>query len=215
MSRPRRILRFLLKAAATLMFVLGLTLLVAWPFTYAWGAYLRVTHMTTKPRYWKETQQSHVTNAHYRTTVIVRSGVVSIHQMIDVDRTHEHVEYTEERLAKGFSSSELGYELEPVPPPLYPAWRLDREYMMDLGVPISMKTTFYRLTVPVPALGVALISPALLWLALAWRRRRRTQYRLASGLCLHCGYSLQDLRGARGATGDACPECGAARPASA
>ena len=37
MPRPRRILRFLLKAAATLLFVLGLTLLVAWPVSHWWS----------------------------------------------------------------------------------------------------------------------------------------------------------------------------------
>lgn len=59
---------------------------------------------------------------------------------------------------------------------------------------------------PLPLTAAALLSPGLLWFIPYYRRRRRVQYRLASDLCLHCGYPW------RGSVGATCPECGAARP---
>ena len=208
MPRPRRILWSLLKAAATLLFVLGLTLLVAWPVSY-WSAF-----------YFEFNDED-------QTKWTPRDGDVSLP---GVSSTSFAVSlYSGRMWASGgtFSWSEESAT---------ESWRTadpSRDFTPDFhfalgdpggggtdwwfwqrveGAEVDIEGTSVTLGLPLPLPAALLLSPALLWLALAWRRRRRTQYRLASGLCLHCGYSLHGLRGVRGGDAVACPECGAARP---
>ena len=198
MSRPRRILWSLLKAAATLLVVLGLTLLVAWPFAYsqpggvdtAWSRWKGGGSIGSWQ--WPAIEESQGVDIGWdrgRIGIYLsrgKYGRIVIPQDPASDRftlrSHKLIELSELPSRSLFRGERIFY-----------TGAGTREYGCLVVLPLWLPAAL-------------LFLPALLWLALAWRRRRRTQYRLASGLCLHCGYPWRQSSSA------ACPECGAARP---
>ena len=183
--------------------MLGLTLLVAWPVSYIWGV-VGKGHTETFDRVPHHSLDRDVDASVSRwLDVRLGAGMVTVEYSID---TYISPRFIALRAARGPRPDKVWYELIPNPTPPTQWWSFEYERRV---VHPERETSEIILASPLPFLAALLLSPALLWLALAWRRRRRTQYRLASGLCLHCGYSLHGLRGGDSA---ACPECGASRP---
>ena len=201
LPRPRRILRFLLKAAATLMFVLGLVLLMMWPVSYWWEVVILVTDPDRGVRRVAPADSPRPLLTSNRTVMFFaldgRLGFEYDHYQI---RRPEG--YDESSDSPGFIGGFWQVQINDPSDHALGNWRLEWGPRRDIWI------TSYEIMalMPLPFPAALLLSPALLWLALAYRRRRRTQHRLASGLCLHCGYPWRQSNSA------ACPECGAARP---
>ena len=210
MPRPRRILRFLLKATATLLFVLGLTLLVMWPVSYSWGYTGRVDHYALPERHEEAVAASGSLAVFQHVNVQVRNSVLHIYWSRSTNRSPD--DFADLRRRDPPKWRYL-WEIEPRPSQQKSEWLFAGTYWLSehdkdwtLDNPRSSTFHIYRLIVPLPAISISLLLIGLLIIIPSWRRRRRTHYRLASGLCLHCGYSLHGTNSA------ACPECGAARP---